>query len=50
MNATCQILNRGEALLSNAELDEACHPAHVISDQTNQTKVQRRSCKSGSSC
>ena len=33
-----------------AALDEAGYPAQVTSDSTNQTKVQRRSCRSGSSC
>ena len=30
-----------------AALDEAGYPAQVTSDSTNQTKVQRRSCRSG---
>ena len=33
-----------------AALDEAGYPAQVTSDPVNQTKVQRRSCKSVSSC
>ena len=33
-----------------AKLKSMGYPAQVTSDPANQTKVQRRSCKSGSSC